>query len=119
MSGIEFLSAVTLASSDMERSLAFYLGLGFELRPGRDSPEFCSLAAGESHLNLQLVPGYRAPSEVWGRVILWVADVDAVHDRAVAAGFRPSTRPADAPWGERFFHVSDPDGHELSFATPL
>ncbi len=22
-------------------------------------------------------------------------------------------------WGERFFHISDPDGHELSFAESL
>ena len=27
--------------------------------------------------------------------------------------------PADAPWGERYFHVLDPDGHELSFARLL
>jgi len=27
--------------------------------------------------------------------------------------------PKDAPWGERFFHVTDPDGHEISFAEPL
>ncbi len=27
--------------------------------------------------------------------------------------------PTDAPWGERFFHVTDPDGHELSFAELL
>jgi len=27
--------------------------------------------------------------------------------------------PRDAAWGERFFHVTDPDGHELSFAEPL
>src|SRR5438094_9365715 len=26
--------------------------------------------------------------------------------------------PRDAEWGERFFHVTDPDGHELSFAWP-
>ena len=25
----------------------------------------------------------------------------------------------DAEWGERNFHLLDPDGHELSFATPL
>ena len=25
----------------------------------------------------------------------------------------------DAPWGERFLHISDPDGHELSFAALL
>jgi uncharacterized glyoxalase superfamily protein PhnB len=24
--------------------------------------------------------------------------------------------PTDAPWGERYFHLRDPDGHELSFA---
>jgi uncharacterized glyoxalase superfamily protein PhnB len=27
--------------------------------------------------------------------------------------------PHDAEWGERYFHVTDPDGHELSFAWPL
>ena len=25
----------------------------------------------------------------------------------------------DAEWGERFFHLTDPDGHELSFAWPM
>jgi uncharacterized glyoxalase superfamily protein PhnB len=42
-----------------------------------------------------------------------------VHARALAAGLSPETDPADAPWGERYFHLSDPDGHELSFARPL
>jgi hypothetical protein len=32
---------------------------------------------------------------------------------------RPDTAPRDAEWGERFFHLTDPDGHELSFASPL
>jgi uncharacterized glyoxalase superfamily protein PhnB len=27
--------------------------------------------------------------------------------------------PADAPWGERYFHVQDPAGHEVSIARPL
>ena len=26
--------------------------------------------------------------------------------------------PRDAPWGERYFHMRDPDGHELSSARP-
>jgi uncharacterized glyoxalase superfamily protein PhnB len=39
--------------------------------------------------------------------------------RATAAGCVPAAEPADAPWGERYFHVLDPDGHELSFAKPL
>jgi hypothetical protein len=37
----------------------------------------------------------------------------------VAAGYRPDTAPGDAKGGERFFHLTDPDGHELSFAWPL
>jgi uncharacterized glyoxalase superfamily protein PhnB len=51
-------------------------------------------------------------------VIFWVDDVDAMHDRTLAAGADPTGPPADAPWGERYFHVRDPDGHELSFARP-
>ena len=54
-----------------------------------------------------------------GRVIFYVADVDALYDRALAAGCLPSTTPRDAEWGERYFHLTDPDGHELSFARPL
>jgi uncharacterized glyoxalase superfamily protein PhnB len=45
--------------------------------------------------------------------------VDAQHARIRAAGYDPETPPADAAWGERYFHVRDPDGHELSFAKPL
>jgi catechol 2,3-dioxygenase-like lactoylglutathione lyase family enzyme len=55
----------------------------------------------------------------WGRVIFHVADVDALYDRALAAGYEPASVPHDAEWGERFFHLVDPDGHELSFAQPL
>jgi uncharacterized glyoxalase superfamily protein PhnB len=34
-------------------------------------------------------------------------------------GFEPEAPPADATWGERYFHLRDPDGHELSFAKVL
>jgi uncharacterized glyoxalase superfamily protein PhnB len=43
----------------------------------------------------------------------------ASNARVIAAGYRPDTSPRDAAWGERFFHLTDPDGHELSFAWPL
>jgi uncharacterized glyoxalase superfamily protein PhnB len=52
-------------------------------------------------------------------VIFWVADVDEMHARARRAGYSPEAAPTDAPWGERYFHLRDPDGHELSFARPL
>jgi len=116
---VEQINAVTLVTSDMARSVAFYSDLGFELNYGGSDDEFTSLRAGPGYLNLQFVPGWEPPSQVWGRVILWVDDVDAVHRRGLAAGHPPSTEPTDAPWGERYFHIADPDGHELSFARPL
>jgi uncharacterized glyoxalase superfamily protein PhnB len=42
-----------------------------------------------------------------------------MYERALAHGLQPEAPPRDAPWGERFFHLTDPDGHQLSFARPL
>ena len=118
-SPIECISAVTLATVDMERSLAFYLPLGFPVRHGGPDAEFTSLQAGDGYLNIQLVSGWIAPGSVWGRVILWVDDVDEMYQRVLWTGAEPEAPPADAAWGERYFHVRDPDGHELSFAKLL
>ncbi|HEX7007978.1 MAG TPA: VOC family protein [Alphaproteobacteria bacterium] len=115
---IEALSAITLATHDMARAVAFYRALGFIMLYGGADAEFTSFAAGTGYLNLIAQPAERRWSW-WGRAIFYVDDVDAMHRRALAAGLTPSTAPADAPWGERYFHLTDPDGHELSFARPL
>jgi catechol 2,3-dioxygenase-like lactoylglutathione lyase family enzyme len=115
---IRSISAVTLATHDMGGSVAFYRALGFRMRYGGEGASFTSFAVGSGHLNLVLA----APEtrwSWWGRAILYVADVDALFARAMAAGLQPATHPADAPWGERYFHIVDPAGHELSFAKPL
>jgi uncharacterized glyoxalase superfamily protein PhnB len=52
-------------------------------------------------------------------LIFYVDDVDAVYNRLVEAGLTPAAAPQDASWGERYFHINDPDSHELSFARPL
>lgn len=115
---IEHLSAVTLVTTDMELAVQFYEALGFRRLYGGPQTDFTSYQVGEGFLNLQLVQGAGRPS-AWGRVIFWVDDVDTMHRRVCAAGYRPESAPADAPWGERYFHVRDPDGHELSFARRL
>ena len=117
-SPIVSLSAVTLATRDMARAIAFYRALGFEMVSGGDDAALTSFAAGTSFLNVIAVPKDTA-IKFWGRAIFHVDDVDAMHARALAAGLKPETEPRDAPWGERFFHLRDPDGHELSFARPL
>lgn len=116
---VERISAVTLLVSDMARSVAFYRALGFGLLYGGESEAFTSFRAGTGYLNLQTATDTAPPRSLWGRVIFWVDDVDAMHARAGGAGFAPTADPQDAPWGERYFHLLDPDGHELSFARPL
>jgi catechol 2,3-dioxygenase-like lactoylglutathione lyase family enzyme len=115
---IEGISAVSLVTHDMARSVRFYRALGFTIRYGGERASFTSLHAGSGYLNLIARPA-DDNRWWWGRVIFYVTDVDAFHARAVVAGLTPDTAPADAPWGERFFHLTDPDGHELSFARPL
>jgi len=115
---VEALSAVTFATHDMARSVRFYLTLGFRLRYGGESARFSSFAAGTGSLNITAEAPQRSWTW-WGRAIFHVDDVDALYDRAIAAGFKPHAPPRDAPWGERYFHLTDPDGHEISFARPL
>jgi len=115
---IEGISAVTLGTHDMQRAVRFYRVLGFDILHGGEASSFTSFRAGPGYLNLIAQPGQQRWSW-WGRIIFYVADVDAFYDRAVATGCRPTTMPRDAEWGERYFHLTDPDGHELSFARPL
>ncbi len=116
---IHSINAVTFATADMAVSLAFYDGLGFVRVAGDADQPFVTYAVGDGFLNLQLDPAHAPVSTIWGRVIFFVDDVDAMHERVVTAGYEPEMAPRDAPWGERYFHVRDPSGHELSFARPL
>jgi catechol 2,3-dioxygenase-like lactoylglutathione lyase family enzyme len=114
---VKKISAVTLRIANMEASVHFYkdvLGLGI-IYGGEDS-YFTSLRTkdGDTILNLQ-----RGNADVqWGRLIFHVSDVDRIWAHLVENGLQPDS-PDDALWGERYFHMPDPDGHELSFARPL
>jgi catechol 2,3-dioxygenase-like lactoylglutathione lyase family enzyme len=103
----------------MAAAVGFYRTLGLEVAHGGETAGFTSLRVGDGQfLNLILMPPERRWSW-WGRFILHVDDVDAVHARAVAGGLHPEAPPRDAEWGERYFHLTDPDGHEMSIARPL
>ena len=115
---IEGISAVTFATHDMARSVRFYASLGFELKFGGEDAAFTSFFAGTGFVNLTLQPQDRV-WDWWGRTIFHVADVDEIFRKAQAAGYSPDNSPSDASWGERYFNITDPDGHELSFARPL
>jgi catechol 2,3-dioxygenase-like lactoylglutathione lyase family enzyme len=111
------INAITLLVTDMARSVGFYEDIGLTVAYGGADAEFTSLSIGTNYVNLS--GGEGPPAGFWGRVVFHVDDPDAVHARATAAGHRPEFEPRDAPWNERYFHLRDPDGHELSFARPL
>src|SRR5262245_19837550 len=118
MPEIRSISAVTFATADMARAVRFYEALGFPMLYGGMTSAFTSFRVGDGYLNLARADVDRPPVDAM-RVIFYVDDVDAMHTHVVAQGFTPDTSPQDAPWGERYFHLSDPDGHALSFARPL
>ena len=121
MSGrVDSINAITLITADMAASVAFYAVLDAEVVFGGPTSTFTTFKFGhEQFLNLQLDPAREPPMRVWGRFILWVDDVDAVHRTFLDAGYTPTMAPSDAVWGERYFHILDPAGHEVSIARRL
>jgi catechol 2,3-dioxygenase-like lactoylglutathione lyase family enzyme len=115
---MEKISAVTFRVGNMAESVRFYRDvLGMELFYGGEGTGFSSLRTRDAQsaiLNLE----QGKPVTRWGRLIFYVTDVDALWNHLKDRGFDPEI-PRDASWGERYFHVPDPDGHELSFARPL
>jgi uncharacterized glyoxalase superfamily protein PhnB len=64
--------------------------------------------------------GARSPLALGGTAVsihLYVEDVDAVFNQAVAAGAKPQMPLTDMFWGDRFGKLTDPFGHEWTVAT--
>ena len=115
---IEKISAITFRVLNMKASVQFYRNvLGMELLYGGEQASFSSLRANDSESAILNLERGDSVSRL-GRLILHVTDVDAFWTHLKEKGFDPEI-PRDASWGERYFHMLDPDGHELSFAKPL
>ena len=119
------ISAVTLPISDMKKSVEFYSKIpNFKVVYGGSDYQFTSFLiddAAKSYLNLKLNET-RLPN--FGRIIFYVDDVDELfaymeNDEIISVLGKLESKPEDAVWGERFFHMLDPDGYKLSFATPI
>lgn len=124
------LDLIGLVVADMAASLAFYRALGLDVPAEADS---------EPHVEVTLPGGLRL---AWDRVEVikgfdprWTAptgsarvslaflcdgpaEVDALYARLAAAGHR-GLEPWDAPWGQRYAVVHDPDGNSVDLFSPL
>ena len=63
-------------------------------------------------------------NEDFGRIIFHVENVVKLysymkHDEYISYHIIFENEPTNAPWGERFFHIREPNGYQLSFAQPL
>ena len=123
--------ALGIAVSDLEAAIAFYglLGIEFPDSDGPDGHVEAMLARGlRLMLDTEAVmesfdPSWSSPTGR-GRIGMAfacrdAADVDATHDRIVAAGHRSHLAPFDAPWGQRYASVLDPDGNVIDLFAPL
>ena len=119
------ISAVTLLVSNMNSSVDFYSKIpNFKIVYGGSEAQFTSFLIDDkvkSYLNLKL---NKTHSTDFGRIIFYTDDVDELFaymqdDKIISELGKFESKPEDAAWGERFFHMLDPDGYKLSFATPL
>ena len=120
------INAITLETTDMKKSVSFYEKLG--LIQSYSSINFTTmsvdLVSDNLHVNIQFSEDFKPPDHPqkwngWGRYIFHVQDVDKLYDHVVSQGLLPESEPTDAPWGERYFQILDPMGHEIALAKRI
>jgi uncharacterized glyoxalase superfamily protein PhnB len=120
-------TSVSLTVKDIHASVTWYrdvLGLGVERTHEQDGRlAFVALTAGDVRLSLNQDNGAKGWERVTGlgfSINFWTTeDIDAIADRIKASGGTLDSEPVDAPWGARFFRLTDPDGFKLAVLKSL
>jgi catechol 2,3-dioxygenase-like lactoylglutathione lyase family enzyme len=120
------LNGIGLAVADMATSLTFYRRLGLEFPAGAENDPHAEaeLPGGiglmlDTHASLSSfdpthTPG--GPVKDGASLAFLCADapeVDSQHADLVAAGHHSVKEPWDAPWGQRYAILRDPDGYQV------
>ena len=94
----ETINAVTLATSSINASIAYYQKLGLQLE--WYSPDFATVSPHGSGKDSMFVNLFRSPTAQprstwngWGRAVFYVSDVDAVYGLALRNGLTPEHAP--------------------------
>jgi catechol 2,3-dioxygenase-like lactoylglutathione lyase family enzyme len=124
-------TVVQIFAKDVQRSVAFYRLLGLPVpEPEGPDPHVAVDLPGGNVLSFdaeQTITGMHpdwSPAESAGRVALAFgfdspADVDAMFEQLTTGGHPGSLDPYDAPWGQRYATVLDPDGNLVDLFAPL
>ncbi len=121
------IAAVAVSATDMSRAVAFYELLGFRFPPPEPGTQHIEAEAGirlmidDAAFLAQLTGESPRPGTTAGFALLFgsPAEVDAAAQRVEAAGHPVVTPPYDAPWGQRYATVADPDGYRTDLFCPL
>ena len=136
MAEVSRISAVTLIITNMKRSCDFYSQIpGFKLVYGGSAVDsFTTYKIGSdntsAYLNLKINlavisnPTNYLDERHFGRIIFHTDDVDNLYsyfkgNREISNIISFEQDPKDASWKERYFHIREPDGYQLSFAAPI
>lgn len=115
----------SLTVNNIQESLAFFAALGFEV----EDPWVVDgvmlgamLKAGDARLGLAQDDGKKGRDRVKGvgvRIYIEAdGDINAVAERAKAAGVTLHREPHDTAWGTRAFEVNEPSGFLITIASP-
>jgi catechol 2,3-dioxygenase-like lactoylglutathione lyase family enzyme len=128
----ELISAIVqIFAKDVHRSIAFYRLLGLPVPdPGSPDPHVDVALPGGNRLSFdaqETITGMHpewSPPDSAGRVALAFglespAEVDAMFARLTQAGFQGPLSPYDAPWGQRYATLLDPDGNIVDLFAAL
>jgi uncharacterized glyoxalase superfamily protein PhnB len=121
------ISAVGVSATDLRRAVAFYELLGFSFPPIEadtlhlESGGAVRLMIDAASLLEELngVPPRPGTVSAFALQAGSPAEVDEVAARAAAAGHTVVHPPFDAPWGQRYATVADPDGYRVDLYAPL
>lgn len=121
------IAAVAVTATDLSRAVDFYRLLGFPFAPPGPDDQHVEAAAGirlmidSAALMTDLHGEEPRPGNMPGFALLLgePAEVDEVVSRVAAAGQTVVHEPWDAPWGQRYATVADPDGYRVDLFAPL
>jgi uncharacterized glyoxalase superfamily protein PhnB len=120
-------TSVSLTVKDLQKSAAWYrdvVGFGVDRTFEREGRlVLVALKAGDVRINLNQDDGAKGWDRAKGlgcSFNVWTTeDIDAIAGRIKAAGGTLDSEPVDAPWGARFFRLTDPDGFKLAVLKSL
>lgn len=123
------LNAIGIVVSDMAQSIRFYRLVGLEVPETPDKGHVDTFLPNGVRFMLDREDVIKSFRPDWSRATgnqiglalqcASPAEVDAIYDRAAAAGFTTEKAPWDAVWGQRYAQLRDPDGVPVDLYAPL